>query len=75
MTEPKITQERVEIINRLIEIESQIQDLWEFHPDNPESVDIVSRFDDLQRDAASIDNYLQTLFPSKDNIEEEELPF
>ena len=61
-----MTQEKADLINRLIEIEEQIQDLWEFHPDNPNAVDIVTRFNDLQRDASTIESYLETLWTPED---------
>ena len=61
-----MTQEKADLINRLMEIEEQIQDLWEFHPDNPNAIDIVARFNDLQRDASTIESYLETLWEPKD---------
>ena len=61
-----MTQEKADLINRLMEIEEQIQDLWEFHPDNPNAVDIVTRFNDLQRDASTIESYLETLWTPED---------
>ena len=61
-----MTQEKADLLNRLFEIEEQIQDLWEFHPDNPNAVDVVTRFNDLQRDAATIESYLETLWTPED---------
>jgi len=61
-----MTQEKADLINRLMEIEEQIQDLWEFHPDNPNAIDIVTRFNDLQRDASTIESYLETLWTPED---------
>ena len=54
-----MTAEAAEMINRLIEIEDELQLLWDFHPDNPDAIDVVSRFIELQRDATSIESYLQ----------------
>ena len=54
-----MTAEAAEMINRLIEIEDELQLLWDFHPDNPDATDVVSRFVELQRDATSIESYLQ----------------
>jgi hypothetical protein len=62
-----MTQEKADLINRLMEIEDQLQDLWEFHPDNPDGVDIVTTFNDLQRDASTIESYLQTLWTPEDD--------
>ena len=62
-----MTQEKADLLNRLFEIEEQLQDLWEFHPDNPNSVDVVTRFNDLQRDASTIESYLETLWTPEDD--------
>ena len=62
-----MTQEKADLINRLTEIEEEIQYLWDFHPDNPNAIDVVARFNDLQRDASGIDNYLQTLWVPEDD--------
>jgi len=62
-----MTQEKANLLNRLLEIEEQLQDLWEFHPDNPDAVDVVTRFNDLQRDASTIESYLETLWAPEDD--------
>jgi len=62
-----MTQEKANLLNRLLEIEEQLQDLWEFHPDNPDAVDVVIRFNDLQRDASTIESYLETLWTPEDD--------
>ena len=62
-----MTQEKADLLNRLFDIEEQLQDLWEFHPDNPNAVDIVTRFNDLQRDASTIESYLETLWTPEDD--------
>ena len=62
-----MTQEKVDLINRLMEIEERIEELWEFHPDNPNAIDIVDEFNKLQRDASGIEDYLQTLWTPEDD--------
>ena len=57
--DPTIKEEVVELLNRLFKIEQEIANLWEYHPDNPDAVDIVSEFDKLQREATSIEAYFQ----------------
>ena len=54
-----MTEETANMLNRLIQIEDELQMLWDFHPDNPDVIDVVSRFVELQRDASSIESYLQ----------------
>ena len=43
----------------LLDIEEQIENLWNFHPENPDRIDVVEEFDKLQRAAASIEAYIQ----------------
>ena len=62
-----MTQEKVDLINRLMEIEDRIEELWEFHPDNPDAIDVVDEFNKLQRDASGIEDYLQTLWSPEDD--------
>jgi len=62
-----MTQEKVDLINRLMEIEDRIEELWEFHPDNPDAIDVVDQFNKLQRDASGIEDYLQTLWSPEDD--------
>ena len=62
-----MTQEKVDLMNRLFEIEERIGELWEVHPDNPDAIDVVEEFNKLQRDAAGIEDYLQTLWTPEDD--------
>ena len=62
-----MTQEKADLINRLMEIEDRIEELWEFHPDNPDAIDVVDEFNKLQRDASGIEDYLQTLWTPEDD--------
>ena len=68
-----MTQEKADLLNRLVEIEDELQELWDYHPDNPDAVDVISRFTELQRDALSIENYLQTLWTPDDEEEENDV--
>ena len=43
----------------LLDIEEQIKNLWNFHPENTDAIDVVEEFDKLQREAASIEAYIQ----------------
>jgi len=62
-----MTQEKVDLMNRLFEIEERIGELWEVHPDNPDAIDVVEEFNKLQRDASGIEDYLQTLWSPEDD--------
>lgn len=67
-----MTEEQADLLNKLFEIEERIGDLWEFHPDNPNRVDVEAEFIELQREASSITSYLKE---GNVDIEEERLPF
>ena len=54
--------EKANLINDLGKIEQEIQVLWEYHPENPDAVDVVERFNKLQQEAATLDAYIQTLW-------------
>ena len=44
-----MTTEKAELINTLIELEERIDELWEYHPENPNRVNVEDEFNDLQR--------------------------
>ena len=61
-------QRKAELINALIEVEERIDELWEYHPENPNRIDVESEFNDLQRTAI----LLQTQIDELGGIEEDE---
>jgi hypothetical protein len=62
-----MTQEKADLINRLMDVEEEIQVLWDYHPENPNAVDVVDRFNELQKLAISIESYLETLWTPEDD--------
>lgn len=68
-----MTEEIAELVNRLADIENEIAMLWDYHQDNPNRINVEDRFNQLQRDAAGIEDYLQV--NSIEIEEEDELPF
>ena len=67
-----MTEETAELVNRLISIENEIAILWDYHPDNPDRINVEDRFIELQREALSIGSYLDQ---NNIEVEEDELPF
>jgi hypothetical protein len=63
-----MTNEKAELINTLIELEERIDELWEYHPENPNCIDVESEFNDLQRTAILIQSQIEEL----GGIEEDE---
>jgi hypothetical protein len=68
-----MTEEIAELVNRLADIENEIAMLWDYHQDNPDRINVEDRFNQLQRDASGIEDYLQV--NGFEVEEEDELPF
>jgi|VirMetMinimDraft_7_1064189.scaffolds.fasta_scaffold119385_1 PP-loop superfamily ATP-utilizing enzyme len=68
-----MTEEIAELVNRLADIENEIAMLWDYHQDNPARINVEDRFNQLQRDASGIEDYLQV--NGFEVEEEDELPF
>jgi len=56
-----MTNEKAELINTLVEIEERIDELWDYHPENPNQIDVKSEFNDLQRTAILLQAQLDEL--------------
>jgi hypothetical protein len=56
-----MTNEKAELINTLIEVEERIDELWDYHPENPNRIDVESEFNDLQRTAILLEAQLDEL--------------
>ena len=54
-----MNEEFAELLNRLVDIENEIAILWDYHQDNPDRINVEDRFNQLQRDASGIEDYLQ----------------
>ena len=56
-----MTNEKAELINTLIDIEERIDELWDYHPDNPNKIDVVENFESLQKIAILLQAQLEEL--------------
>jgi|VirMetMinimDraft_7_1064189.scaffolds.fasta_scaffold92837_4 hypothetical protein len=56
-----MTQEKADLINALVEIEDRIDELWEFHPDNPHRVDVEDEFHRLQATVVAIQTRIEEI--------------
>ena len=54
-----MNEEFAKLLNRLVDIEKEIAILWDYHQDNPDRINVEDRFNQLQRDASGIEDYLQ----------------
>jgi hypothetical protein len=60
--------EKSQLINDLIDIEDRIDELWEYHPENPDATDVVSMFNEMQSRAISLTQALTELDGEKDDL-------
>jgi len=67
-----MTVEQADMLNKLMDVENEISILWEYHPDNPNQINVENRFEELQKLATTIETYLEE---NGIDIEEERLPF
>ena len=56
-----MTTEKAVLVNTLIEVEDRIDELWEYHPENPNGVDVVDEFEKLQKLALVLQTQLEEL--------------
>ena len=67
-----MTSEQADMLNKLMDVEREISTLWEYHPDNPNQINVEERFEELQKLVITIETYLEE---NGVDIEEERLPF
>ena len=60
--------EKSQLINDLIEVEDRIDELWEYHPENPDATDVVSMFNEMQSRAISLTQALTALDGERDDL-------
>jgi len=60
--------EKSQLINDLIEVEDRIDELWEYHPENPNVIDVVSMFNEMQSRAISLTQALEELDGERDDL-------
>lgn len=56
-----MTQEKADLVNTLLEIEDRIDELWEYHPDNPNSTNVEEEFESLQKMALVLQTQIDEL--------------
>ena len=56
-----MTQEKADLINALLEIEDRIDELWEYHPDNPKKINVEQEYAKLCAEIAGIEGELAAL--------------
>ena len=55
----KLEEQKTELINDLIATTTVIEELWRYHPDNPNRVDIIKEFKVLTKIKTDIEKEIQ----------------
>ena len=56
-----LEEQKVELINDLISVTSVMEDLWRFHPENPNQEDVVAEYTQLQKIEGDITDEIKAL--------------
>ena len=57
----KLEEQKTELINDLIATTTVIEELWSYHPDNPNKVDIIKEFKVLTKIKTDIEKEIQEI--------------
>lgn len=50
-----------ELINDLVSVTTVLEEIWKYHPDNPDQEDIVAEYNHLLKIQGDIENELEAL--------------
>jgi len=56
-----LEEQKVELINDLMAVATVIEELWRYHPDNPEKKDVVAEYNQLLKIQLDIENGIKSL--------------
>jgi hypothetical protein len=57
----ELEKEKTELINDLIAVITIMEDLWRFHPENPNSEDVVAEYAQLLKIKSDLENEIDGL--------------
>jgi hypothetical protein len=57
----KLDLQKTELINDLLATSTVMEELWNYHPENPEKKDIVAEYNQLLKIQGDIENELKSL--------------
>jgi hypothetical protein len=52
---------KTELINDLISVTTVLEEIWKYHPDNPDQLDIIAEYNQLLKIQGDIENELKAL--------------
>ena len=56
-----LEEQKVNLVNDLIALSTVMEELWSYHPENPEKKDIVAEYNQLLKIQGDIENELKSL--------------
>jgi hypothetical protein len=56
-----MNEEKLELINQLLFLVQMQENVWRYHPNNPNAVNAVEEYDELQEEINSVENKLENL--------------
>ena len=57
----ELDQQKTELINDLVATSTVMEEVWRYHPDNPEKKDVVSEYNILKQIKADIEKEISDL--------------
>lgn len=61
MREETLEEQRANLVNDLIAVSTIMDELWNYHPDNPNKKDVISEYKTLQKIHKDIESEIENL--------------
>jgi hypothetical protein len=52
---------KINLYNRLIDISKEMDEVYKYHPNNPNRIDVISNYEELQREKRELEHLLDAL--------------
>jgi len=52
---------KIELVNEVIFLNDRMEELWRYHPDNPNKVDVVGEYNNIKNELDLIEDRIQQL--------------
>jgi hypothetical protein len=52
---------KIELVNEVIFLNDRMEDLWRYHPDNPNKIDVVWEYNNMKNELDLIEDRIQQL--------------
>ena len=61
MEQEEVNYLKTELVNDLMAVSTVMEELWRYHPENPDRKDVVAEYDQLLKMQGDIENEIQEL--------------